>query len=552
MPDSNPSPTRVRSALFVDFDNIYLGLQREDPAAAEQFATDPTRWLLWLQDHLPNQDGDDRKRKILLRRCYLNPSQFGRFRPYFTRSAFEVVDCPPLTSGGKTSADIHMVMDILDTLGHATRFDEFILLSGDADFTPVLLRLSKHDRRSAILAVGPASVAYKAACDLLIDQDTFLEEAIGATPGQTARAAYGPSNTAMTDLLRHIADKVYERASASGELVATELPPIFRDFPEFTASTNWLGFNSLRNMTMAVVSTRRDLAMIDGDPWRVGIVAEGEAPEPSPEPGRLLAHPRFLSLADRNRLIEEILDYVRSAVGASDAAVPMARAAQMVISRFGEQVLATRWAGAGTFRDLLEGRENPGFAISSLKPGYIYDPARHQLPVDGRPEELVGDPELNALAYRVHQLTDTPYLTRGDYSRIFRLTAEEVNEHGYFLTRTSKAVRDRCIEEGSPIARASVNFILRGITFGGHRFGQNGPEDPLALASSFLRNVMSLCDGAGIALDEEEAEVLAEWILGELRRQAATPQHTRRAEIEEEGDPVAVGAAEEDSAAERG
>jgi len=552
MPDSNPSPTRVRSALFVDFDNIYLGLQREDPAAAEQFATDPTRWLMWLQDHLPNQDGDDRKRKILLRRCYLNPSQFGRFRPYFTRSAFEVVDCPPLTSGGKTSADIHMVMDILDTLGHATRFDEFILLSGDADFTPVLLRLSKHDRRSAILAVGPASVAYKAACDLLIDQDTFLEEAIGATPGQTARAAYGPSNSAMTDLLRHIADKVYERASASGELVATELPPIFRDFPEFTASTNWLGFNSLRNMTMAVVSTRRDLAMIDGDPWRVGIVAEGEAPEPSPEPGRLLAHPRFLSIAERNRLIEEILDYVRSAVGASDAAVPMARAAQMVISRFGEQVLATRWAGAGTFRDLLEGRENPGFAISSLKPGYIYDPARHQLPVDGRPEELVGDPELNALAYRVHQLTDTPYLTRGDYSRIFRLTAEEVNEHGYFLTRTSKAVRDRCIEEGSPIARASVNFILRGITFGGHRFGQNGPEDPLALASSFLRNVMSLCDGAGIALDEEEAEVLAEWILGELKRQAVVPKQAARAEIEEQGEPVAVGAAEEDSEAERG
>jgi NYN domain-containing protein len=438
-------------------------------------------------------------------------------------------------------------MDILDTLGHATRFDEFILLSGDADFTPVLLRLSKHDRRSAILAVGPASVAYKAACDLLIDQDTFLEEAIGATPGQTARTAYGPSNSAMAELLHHIADKIYERASASGELVATELPPIFREFPEFTASTNWLGFNSLRNMTMAVVSTRPDLAMIDGDPWRVGIVAEGETPEPGPEPGRLLAHPRILSIADRNRLIEEILDFVRSAVESSDAAMPMARAAQMVISRFGEQVLATRWAGAGTFRDLLEGRENPGFAISALKPGYVYDPARHQLPVDGRPEELVGDPELNALAYRVHQLTDTPYLTRGEYARVFRLTAEEVNEHGYFLTRTSKAVRDRCIEEGSPIARASVNFILRGITFGGHRFGQDGREDPLTLASCFFRNVVGLCDGAGIALDGKEIEVLEDWLLGDLRRETGTAE--RRAEEDQEGEPVGVG---EDAEAERG
>src|SRR4029079_14724063 len=111
---------------------------------------------------------------------------------------------------------------------HPPRFDEFILLSGDADFTPVLLRLSKHDRRSAILAIGPASVAYKAACDLLIDQDTFLEEAIGATPSQTTRTATGPSApSAMDDLLKSIADKVYERATTSGELVATELPPIF-------------------------------------------------------------------------------------------------------------------------------------------------------------------------------------------------------------------------------------------------------------------------------------------------------------------------------------
>ncbi len=541
MPDSNPSPTHIRTALFVDFDNIYLGLQREDPVAAEQFATDPTRWLTWLQDKLPHHEGDNRRRKVLFRRCYLNPSQFGRFRPYFTRSAIEVVDCPPLTSGGKTSADIHMVMDILDTLSHATWFDEFILLSGDADFTPVLLRLSKHDRRGVILAIGPASVAYKAACDLLIDQDTFLEEAIGATPNPTARAAAGPSNSAMSDLLRGIADKIYERASASGELVATELPPIFREFSEFTASNNWLGFNSLRNMTTAVVSTRRDLTMIDGDPWRVGLLAEGEEPEGAPETGqetgRTAPGPRSpLTAVDRTRLIEEILTYVRSVVEASDSAVPMARAAQMVISRFGEQVLATRWAGAGTFRDLLEGRENPGFAISALKPGYIYDPSRHQLPIDGRPEELVGDPQLNALAYRVHQLTDTPYLTRGDYARIFRLTAEEVNEHGYFLTRTSKSVRDRCIEEGSPIARASVNFILRGITFGGHRFGQNGTEEPLDLGACFFRNVVSLCDTAGIALEDKERETLSDWILGELRSEEGVGP----AERQEEAVPMGV------------
>ena len=529
MPD-HPSPPHVRSALFVDFDNIYLGLQREDPNAAEQFATNPSHWLHWLQESLSldsEELGGRQKRKILSRRCYLNPSQFGRFRPYFTRSAFEVVDCPPLTSGGKTSADIQMVMDILDALGHTTRFEEFIILSGDADFTPVLLRLSKHDRRSAVLAVGPASVAYKAACDLLIDQDIFLEEAIGVIPTQSARAE-GPATTAMQELLRRIADKVYEKASALGELVATDLPGIFREFPEFTSSTNWLGFNSLRNMSTAVTQARPDLEMVDGDPWKVRIgegQSEGEGLPPAGDRERL-TYPSYPSYhrqvpmppVDYGRLTEQILEYVQSVVSSSDSAVPMARAAQMVISRFGDAVLATRWAGAGTFRDLLEGRQNPGFAISSLKPGYLFDPEQHQVPSDGRPDELASlDPALGSLAYRVHQLTDTPYLTPPEYAQVFRHIAEEVTAHGYFLTRTSKAVRDRCIEEGATIARASVNFILRGITFGGHRFAQNGGDDPASLGRCFYRNVLSLCESAGLLLDPTERDRLSEWILGGLR-----------------------------------
>ena len=516
--------SHVRAALFVDFDNIYLGLQREDPNAAEQFATDPGHWLRWLQeklslDHVGDASGAPVRRRILFRRCYLNPSQFGRFRPYFTRSAFEVVDCPPLTSGGKTSADIQMVMDILDALNHATYFEEFIILSGDADFTPVLLRLSKHDRRSTVLAIGPASVAYKAACDLLIDQDMFLEDAMGLTV-TTSSGAEGPRTTVMQELLLRIADKVYEKASAIGELVATDLPGIYREFSEFTSSTNWLGFNSLRGMTSAVIQVRRDLEMLEGDPWRVRV---GEAPVDDEETG---GRPSVMAIS-RERptpaaftaLTEEILEYVRMLVSESEVAVPMARAAQMVISRFGEEVLDSRWAGAGTFRDLLEGSQGGGFEVSALKPGYLYDPQRHQLPANGRPDELPStDPKLSSLAWRVHQLTDTPYLTPSEYALIFRHISEEVRKNGYFLTRTSKAVRDRCIEEGATVARASVNFILRGITFGGHRFGQNEGDDGVTIAQSFFKNVLGLCDSAGLTLTPEEREILGEWILGEIQR----------------------------------
>jgi len=143
------------------------------------------------------------------------------------------------------------------------------------------------------------------------------------------------------------------------------------------------------------------------------------------------------------------------------------------------------------------------------------------VPVAGRPDEMeIGDPELAAIAYRVHQLTDTPYLTPSEYALLFRLVAEEVSEHGYFLHRTSKAVRDRCIEEGSPIARSSVNFILRGIAFSGHRLGQSPNEDPLAIAERFASNVQVLAESAGLALSPGDRDHLDAWLTGELRRTA--------------------------------
>ena len=49
MSDPSLVSTARRSALFVDFDNIYFGLLRLDPLAAERFAREPLRWLHLLE-----------------------------------------------------------------------------------------------------------------------------------------------------------------------------------------------------------------------------------------------------------------------------------------------------------------------------------------------------------------------------------------------------------------------------------------------------------------------------------------------------------------------
>ena len=146
----------MKSALFVDFDNVFSQLRQLQPDAAERFARHPSEWIGWLTSSLalPEPHAEGERRRLLVRRCYLNPNWYQNYRHAFLRAGFEIVDCPPVTSQGKTSTDIHMVLDIIDLLQHETRCDEFIVFSADADFTPVLRKLRRYDRRTTVLAIG--------------------------------------------------------------------------------------------------------------------------------------------------------------------------------------------------------------------------------------------------------------------------------------------------------------------------------------------------------------------------------------------------------------
>jgi NYN domain len=193
----NPaSERRIRCALFVDFDNVYLGLRRLDPPAAEAFANDPGQWLERLETGR-DADGEFRRR-FLVRACYLNPSVFARFRPFFTRAGFHVVDCPSLTQQGKSSADINMALDAVDALSATTRYDEFVIVSADADFTPLALRCRAADRRVTIITAGPAASAYRAVADSVLTADDLAEILITPALPLMDETAVTGSETGLT------------------------------------------------------------------------------------------------------------------------------------------------------------------------------------------------------------------------------------------------------------------------------------------------------------------------------------------------------------------
>ena len=518
--------TPIKSALFVDFDNVYLSLERQDKNIATQFATDPDKWLSWLEKQLPayqDKTGRDGFRRFLIRKCYLNPQSFSSYRPYFIKSGFEVVDCPPLTSFGKTSTDIHMVMDILDALNHVTLFNEFVLMSGDADFTPVLLRLRKHDRYSVVVSAGYVSPAYKASCDYLISQEHFIGSVVGMNGmDEEVEENSGISSQSvdnkMRELLGRMANRVYQVVCESNGIICSELPNIYKEFSEFRQGTRWLGFDTLRKLTEIILSQRDDLAISEDDPWKVIIkpVVHNVVTE-------IATSQMKNCLVESNepcrKIMSEISAYIMRFLARSASPVTMASLAYHVSRAFADALADSDWLNMGSFKNLLNTLDLGKLAISSVTPGYVYDPDRHQLQTGGNPyrEQFTTKyNDLSVLAAKIHHLTDTPYLWPEHYGILFKEIAREVNQNGYYFY-ISKIIRDRCVERGAPIARSHVNFGLAGIQYGGHTWGAETPEQADKLGEAFARHVIYLCRNAQFIIDDKDEYQIREWMVSFCR-----------------------------------
>ncbi|MBO0763159.1 MAG: NYN domain-containing protein, partial [Hyphomicrobiaceae bacterium] len=273
------------SAVFVDYDNIYMSLKRKSEDAAKRFAKESTRWLRGIESGSlitpTNASFGSAPRRIVMNRCYGNPvprrnahdnstdmSSFPFVRHHFLRAGFEVIDCPPLTAQLKNSADIRMVMDIRDLLLHDTYFDEFIVLSGDADFTPVLIRLRAHARRTVVFANDFTAAPYTAICDGEVREGALIELILaGEDPSPVreepaAAAGRGKIEEARREILAEVIASV--RASASPVPLEALADRALRALGhERTIATGWAGAGSFSELLRRSLP---DEIKLTGDP----------------------------------------------------------------------------------------------------------------------------------------------------------------------------------------------------------------------------------------------------------------------------------------------
>lgn len=170
----------LRSVLLVDFDNV---IPSAGKAALVEGAAEWTRWIARGGFEGPR----GRRRKLIIKRCYWNTSA-DLHRPAFEDAGYAVIVTPSRTRARKSAADIHIAIDALDVLNSKERVDEFIILSGDSDFTYLAERLRSAGKRVVVFSDPGVVKAYVAAADDAIDRDDLIRA--GLTPPAPPKAGW--------------------------------------------------------------------------------------------------------------------------------------------------------------------------------------------------------------------------------------------------------------------------------------------------------------------------------------------------------------------------
>ena len=497
----------MKSALFVDFDNVYSGLRKLDQAIADRFARQPLAWMNWIIDalELPDHTPEGARRRVLVRRCYLNPQAYQRFRPSFNLAGFEIIDCPALTSEGKTSTDIHMVLDIIDLLQHETRYDEFIVFSADADFTPVLRKLRRWDRRTTVLAIGFPSAAYRASADLLIDQDEFVRKALGfkdedesPPPEPMSRAANAASDAHMLSTAAHTLVEEAVRESPVPVPMAKLAAKILDKVDGVDAST-WAGHGSFRGLVESWTLEPLRFTAAGG-----GVIYDSRRHTPPP-----VSPPASAKSMDSD--VGRLIETIRQEVARSSTPVPCSRLASLITTQF--STLAADWNGKGTFRKFVESLElGPLHFDWSMGGGIVHDATRPAaIARNGCTTSDWGDDqEIVPLATQIHEVSGTPLLRPQDYRALFSIIEQDVRLHPFDLKETGKRVRNRLKEGGFGGSRMDVNWVLRGLLMRGHVFG-DGQDDAATLGMKTANSVRSLCLREQMVLDRATEAAIGRW-----------------------------------------
>ena len=555
------------SAVFVDYDNIYMSLKRKSEDAAKRFAKEAARWLRDIEGGKlitpTNASFGSASRRIVMNRCYGNPvprrnphdnstdmSSFPFVRHHFLRAGFEVIDCPPLTAQLKNSADIRMVMDIRDLLLHDTYFDEFIILSGDADFTPVLIRLRAHARRTVVFANDFTAAPYTAICDGEIREAALIELILAGEPVDGAREEAGGAvpkgkiEEARREILAEVIAGV--RASASPVPLEALADRALRALGhERTIATGWAGAGSFRELLRRSLP---DEIKLTGDPPYLAFdpkrhqderlpraAASSARPEAGADPSSQAAPREPAPRAVREALPSGAERAGPQAAPDDDNPPPAARQREADSPPVPLRRAAPAQPEAAPRPDThLAPQRGAPFPQGQAPAVQRAEPA-------AQPQRLDPPSPIQQAIARIQEACQAPPLAPQEYRALFEIMASEINDQDLFGAQTLNNIARRAQERGIEVRRDDVRFVLEVVSEADPWFEQGASAD--LFASRFRNFVVARCRGQGLNLTADELDLIDAWFLGVGMAQRLTPRGSHVRVAPALAGPRAAGAA---------
>lgn len=160
--DSESALKECRIALFIDFDNLALGMKQSE--------------LKQFDIHLV-LDRALEKGRILFKRAYADWTRHRAHKSDLHAAAIELIEIPKKNMTGKNAADIRMVVDALDMAYSKEHLDTFVLVTGDSDFSPLVSKLRENNR--TVIGIGIKAATSKLLlenCDEFIFYEDLLRE----------------------------------------------------------------------------------------------------------------------------------------------------------------------------------------------------------------------------------------------------------------------------------------------------------------------------------------------------------------------------------------
>jgi len=211
-------------ALFIDFDNIALGLK----GSAKKF-----RIRLVLERLLE-------KGKIIIKKAYADWSHYPEYKNELHAAGIEMIEIPKRHLSGKNSADIRLAVDAMDLCWSKEHLDTFVILSGDSDFSPLVAKLRENNKSVIAIGVRESSSALLIEnCDEFIFYEDLSAESTPAlgTPPTGKAQAFSVLVSTVQALIRENKEVLY------GSMVKDTLK---RKHPSFTESS--YGYSSFSEL----------------------------------------------------------------------------------------------------------------------------------------------------------------------------------------------------------------------------------------------------------------------------------------------------------------